>query len=166
MTLKNIFKEFEGTIVGLGYKTPEVTKALKINRSTFQVWFDRGWIPVTKKPKGHGDPAEFSIGDVYAIQAFKMLIDSGIKRDFAALCARTLALRFNLSLEHGVDDPKLKSKHCWFDIFLKDGKYNSRISASPKEDGRQGKEYKNQSLQVSINISALREFVDNALKTS
>ncbi len=65
--------------------TSEILKKLHLNRNTFQVWLDKGYIsPTIQKSSKQGESNLFSLSDVCCIRLFLKLTNWGLSRIMAA----------------------------------------------------------------------------------
>jgi hypothetical protein len=66
------------------FTTSEILKILDLNRNTFQVWMDKGFVRADiQKSTKQGEPNLFSRDNLYQIHLFSVLLQNGIDRRVA-----------------------------------------------------------------------------------
>ena len=66
------------------FSTLDIVKALKIPRERLREWTTREFIKPQRPASGKGTKAIFSVWEVYGVALFRMLVEHGFDRKFAA----------------------------------------------------------------------------------
>ncbi len=113
----------------------EICKALKINKNSFNNWVRDGYLVPTYPGKGTGTSHGWSIDNLYEIELFRYLIDTGIVKNEAAKIIKTHPfgkaewLQRVVLPEHPHPE-NIQTEKPLLEILIKDGKYRTMLVPS------------------------------------
>jgi hypothetical protein len=67
------------------YTTTDIIKSLEIPRERLRDWISRKFINPSMPAPGQGLAAEFTLWDVYKVQAFRVMVEGGLSRETASM---------------------------------------------------------------------------------
>lgn len=141
------------------FSSSEVCEILKIKRHRLHVWVENKWVsPSIRIADGPGTRNKYNKFDIISISIFKMLVESGMLREYSGLIVNEWIKESAKGLNKEIVVRASGLPFCWLEVCkYKDEKFKSDLLLKPRL-------YNPDAIQVvAINIKDLVTKVDEAI---
>jgi hypothetical protein len=139
------------------FSTTELCKIVDVKRPAFQVWMQEFFSPSIYAPKGQGDSAKWSTGDLIVVKTFQTLIKSGISRLMAFSCASNVGPY--IDMPNGLEN----DFSVWLEVYP-DGSRLGRSRVVYGSSDRKGFNRNDYKIMVGVNILAIVSEVKSGIE--